>query len=174
MDKKSNQSKTFKDFNEQITLLQSRGLIFHNKVAKEKFKHYLRLFNYQNFVNGYNDFFMINNDRSTNTYKSTTNSEHIINLFNFDRNISSILLPTILSIERAFSTTICYYILSDHKNLNQKINEGKILDLDKKTFLKIFPNLLKNEIKNFKENILGYCSNKVISKKYSSNKEIPL
>ena len=78
--------KKFKTWDEQIELLKSRNLIIKNE---SKLKLYLQKYNYQNFINAYNDPFMLNFDRNANRYRNDIDSEHIINLFNFDRTISS-------------------------------------------------------------------------------------
>ena len=59
-------SKKFKTFDEQIKLLEQKELFINDK---NRLKWYLQSYNYQNFINGYNDFFMINNDRNKNKYK---------------------------------------------------------------------------------------------------------
>ena len=65
-------SKKFKTFDEQINLLEEMELSISNK---NKLRWYLQSYNYQNFINGYNDFFMINNDRSKNKYKKTQQAQ---------------------------------------------------------------------------------------------------
>ncbi len=80
-------NKEFKTIDEQIELLKSRGLKIDNE---DKLKWYLSSYNYQNFINGYNDLFMINEDRSKNKYKPIASSNQIINLFNFYRWLSKI------------------------------------------------------------------------------------
>lgn len=99
--------KEFKTFNEQIDLLKSRNLTIRNK---HKLLSYLKLYNYQIFINGYNDPFMKNYQRITNEFQENVSENSIIDLFNFDRIIRPILLSNIQNIERRFSTMLTYVI----------------------------------------------------------------
>lgn len=145
--------KEFKTFDEQIFLLKQKGLFIDDE---EKLKWYLKSFNYQNIINGYNDFFMINNDRKTNKYKNISNSNGIIELFNFDRYISKLLLGDIQNIERKISTSIAYTLSSIMKENN--VNDGRLFNLsyDHVTIKKIFKIQNKKEVewKTIQENIL--------------------
>lgn len=182
--------KKFLNIDEQIQLLKERNLSFNvdgNDISK-KIKWYLSKYNYQNFINGYNDPFMVNFDRNKNWYRDEVNAQHIIELFNFDRKLSSILIGDILSIERTFCTKICYHVLKKYKDNSPKINEGKILKLSTEEFLNIFSNVenvnfdndlnVKNEINVkidvLKKKIIGHSRGKQPSKKYKINDELPL
>lgn len=99
--------KKFMSFLEQISILRARGL---NILDANKLIWYLKAYNYQNLINGYNDLFMKNEDRKINKYKDIATSEGIIELFNFDRNISKVILSSIQNIERMLSTAIAYTI----------------------------------------------------------------
>ena len=52
--------KKFMSFLEQISILRARGL---NILDANKLIWYLKAYNYQNLINGYNDLFMKNEDR---------------------------------------------------------------------------------------------------------------
>ena len=58
--------KYFVSIEERIKILKSRNLLFDDL---KLFKWYLTKYNYQSFVNGYNDFFLINKNREVNRYK---------------------------------------------------------------------------------------------------------
>lgn len=118
-------SKKFKTFEEQINLLIANGLTVINK---DKLKWYLKSYNYQNIINGYNDFFMLNNDRKSNRYKKESNSDAIIELFNFDRSISKTILSSIQNIERMLSTAIAYTITEIMNN--EGYTDGKVFNID--------------------------------------------
>ena len=139
--------KCFLTFDEQINLLKNRNLSFkcNNKDLTDRVKWYLTKYNYHNFINGYNDPFMVNFDRTKNWYRSEVNAQYVIDLFNFDRSLSRILIGDILSVERNFSTQICYHLLKKYKDIYPEINEGMILELSSENFLKIFANI--NDIK---------------------------
>lgn len=167
--------KEFKTFDEQIFLLKQKGLFINDE---EKLKWYLKSFNYQNIINGYNDFFMINNDRKTNKYKNISNSNGIIELFNFDRYISKLLLGDIQNIERKISTSIAYTLSSIMKENN--VNDGRLFNLsyDHVTIKKIFKIQNKNEVewKTIQENILKNLNlkEKIFNNANQDIKEIPV
>lgn len=167
--------KEFKTFDEQIFLLKQKGLFIDDE---EKLKWYLKSFNYQNIINGYNDFFMINNDRKTNKYKNISNSNGIIELFNFDRYISKLLLGDIQNIERKISTSIAYTLSSIMKENN--VNDGRLFNLsyDHVTIKKIFKIQNKNEgeWKTIQENILKNLNlkEKIFNNANQDIKEIPV
>lgn len=167
--------KEFKTFDEQIFLLKQKGLYIDDE---EKLKWYLKSFNYQNIINGYNDFFMINNDRKTNKYKNISNSNGIIELFNFDRYISKLLLGDIQNIERKISTSIAYTLSSIMKENN--VNDGRLFNLsyDHVTIKKIFKIQNKKEVewKTIQENILKNLNlkEKIFNNANQDIKEIPV
>lgn len=94
--------KTLLNTEEQLNLLKTRGVILEKKHVR-KYNYYLNNFGYHNIINGYNDFFMVNNDRKTNKYKDGINLCMIIDLFNLDRLISSAILKHVLDFERKLS-----------------------------------------------------------------------
>lgn len=162
----SNNKKDFLTIDEQIELLKSRGLNIDNR---EKLSWYLKNYNYQNFINGYNDFFMINNDRKREKYKVESTSEGIITLFNFDRNISKYILSNIQNIERRLSSSLAYVIAQKMSELGDKT--GAIFGCKKEILNKIFTkNFDKNKIKN---EIL-YLEKEPIFKKYPNIDQIPI
>ena len=167
--------KEFKTFDEQIFLLKQKGLFINDE---EKLKWYLKSFNYQNIINGYNDFFMINNDRKTNKYKNISNSNGIIELFNFDRYISKLLLGDIQNIERKISTSIAYTLSSIMKENN--VDDGRLFNLsyDHVTIKKIFKIQNKKEVewKTIQENILKNLNlkEKIFNNANQDIKEIPV
>ena len=177
-------NKIFLTFDEQIELLKKRNLSFNynRKNISNKFKWYLEKYNYHNFINGYNDPFMWNFDRNTNLYRDNINAQYIINLFNFDRYLSTIFIGDILNIERNFSTQICYHILRKHKDQFKEVNEGKILKLSDDEFLKIFPKineiddklLIIENIRELKNIMIRFSRNQKPVFKYSDGSEYPL
>ena len=170
-------SKKFKTFDEQIKLLEQKELFIKDK---NRLKWYLQSYNYQNFINGYNDFFMINNDRNKNKYKKTASSDGIIELFNFDRLISKYILSSIQNIERMASTALAYTI-AKIMNDNQ-LDHGKIFSIKdediliKKIFIineygNKFTDIKKRFKKTFEDNN-DKCKN--IFSKYNNFVDIPI
>ena len=95
--------KHFLSVEEQIKLLENRGLSITNLSSLQ---WYLTKYNYQSFINGYNDFFLVDGARKWNIYKKNVNSDDLIKLFNFDRNISKFILGDIQNIERFLQNAI--------------------------------------------------------------------
>lgn len=162
--------KKFKTWDEQIELLKSRNLIIKNK---SKLKLYLQKYNYQNFINAYNDPFMLNFDRNTNKYRDDVDSEHIINLFNFDRTISSYIFKYLQNIERELSSIITYIIGEEMNKIGYK--SCLVLDFNKYDYKKIFT-YNKNEIKYLKKQIENLINKRddILFKKYYQNQKINL
>lgn len=162
--------KKFKTWDEQIELLKSRNLIIKNE---SKLKLYLQKYNYQNFINAYNDPFMLNFDRNTNKYRDDVDSEHIINLFNFDRTISSYIFKYLQNIERELSSIITYIIGEEMNKIGYK--SCLVLDFNKYDYKKIFT-YNKNEIKYLKKQIENLINKRddILFKKYYQNQKINL
>ena len=86
-------TKVFKTIDEQISILQARGLIIDDiDFAKDT----LIRENYF-FINGYRHLFLKNG--SDKNYKEGTNFKEIIALFNFDRQIRNIFFKNLLVVE---------------------------------------------------------------------------
>ena len=102
--------KEFKTYQEQIEILKSRGIVINNEeFALEK----LQEDNYYNIINGYKDLFI-----DSNQYIQGTNFEEIYSLFEFDRNLKSILLKNILIVENILRTLIAYNFSLKYGNDN--------------------------------------------------------
>lgn len=167
--------KKFMSFLEQISILRARGL---NILDANKLIWYLKAYNYQNLINGYNDLFMKNEDRKINKYKNIATSEGIIELFNFDRNISKVILSSIQNIERMLSTAIAYTIAKilcengyDDGNIFSIKNNDTLL---KKIFVINENNNGYHKIVCSLENMYNRSKNDRIFSKYSSLYEIPI
>ena len=119
--------KNFLTVSEQIKLLERRGLEIKNKKSLE---WYLTKYNYQSFINGYNDFFLLAQARNLNMYKYKANSDDLISLFNFDRYISKFILGDIQNIERFLQNAIVQTFFKLMKNeKHEKILMMKIWDI---------------------------------------------
>lgn len=102
--------KEFKTYQEQIEILKSRGIVINNEeFALEK----LQEDNYYNIINGYKDLFI-----DSNQYIQGTTFEEIYSLFEFDRNLKSILLKNILIVENILRTLIAYNFSLKYGNDN--------------------------------------------------------
>lgn len=105
--------KEFKTYQEQIELLKARGMKIDNeKFALEK----LEEDNYYSIINGYKDLFLDTLDN--NKFLEGTTFEEVYALFEFDRNIKSILLKNILAVENILRTLIAYNFSEKYGNDN--------------------------------------------------------
>lgn len=157
-------NKIFKTIQEQIDLLKSRGVVINNQ---KNLEYYLKWYNYQNFINGYNDPFLINFQRKNNKYNEGITEASIAELFNFDRSIGPLLLSNIQNIERRFSSSMAYEIAKELKN--NSIDCGLIFKKNINTHIKIFKS--KSIWKELKKNLIGSFekSSSDLQIKYKSN-----
>ncbi len=167
-----NEKKYYLNIDEQIELLKSRKL---NIKEIGKLEHYLQKYSYQDFVNGYNDFLFLNEDRKSNTYKNNASEVELISIFNFDRAISSIILSSILDFERSLSQqiikVICEFMIENNINGENK-NYCQIFKISNDEHKKIFKEIEIEDInKELKGSILKHVET---SKKYNDKKEIPI
>ena len=95
-------SKTFKDLNEQINILKSRGLIINDVDIT---KDILLRENYF-FVNGYRHPFLENE----NKYKKGTTFEEVYSLFLFDRSLRNIIFKYLLIVENNIKSILSYQL----------------------------------------------------------------
>lgn len=155
-------NKNFKTIEEQIDLLKTRSLSIKNY---EQLKYYLKWYNYQNFISGYNDPFMKNFQRINNKYIKNATDLSIIELFNFDRSIGPLLLSNIQNIERRFSSSVAYEIAKELKN--NSIDFGLVFKLNELSCTKIFK--LKKINEELKEHLsFNFENNKSnLQNKYS-------
>ncbi len=160
--------KEFKIFDEQMNLLKERGLKITNP---SKFKWYIKSYNYQHFVNGYNDAFLINYSRASNRYRENVSDSSIVDLFNFDRHLSSLMFSNIRSIEMAFNSAVTHEIARELNNI--KIPYGRILYVfqDNNLYTQIFKDI-DNKIKTKEILLYNFNKNKIhpIHKKYNKSK----
>lgn len=84
--------KPFKEIDEQIELLDRRGLTIKND---DKTKKYLLSNNYYNIINGYSKFFQEDTDR----YIPGSTFDEVATLYNFDKDIKRAILQSILHAE---------------------------------------------------------------------------
>lgn len=153
----------FKTFDEQIKLLESRNLTISNKA---KLKNYLMKYNYENIINNYNKFFFYN--EQSKRYKNGVTSCGIINLFNYDRKISMLVLNEILDIEREVATAIVYLLPSEYRNILPQMEYGQILLLNNEEWKLIFPRKTYLLLDENKKPQFSYLPRDVLSK-YAAN-----
>ena len=96
----------FYTYDELINRLKKNGLLI---VDESKLLKYLKSFNYENVINGYKSPFLTND--KFNTYVLHSNSQMILDLFDFDRAISAILISDLHAIEMKLSSAIAYELM---------------------------------------------------------------
>lgn len=97
-------SKVFKTIDEQIEIMQSRGLVINDiDFAKDK----LLRENYF-FINGYRHLFTKEN--SNDEFKQGTTFEELYAMFRFDRNIRNIFFRHLLIVENNMKSIISYQL----------------------------------------------------------------
>ena len=96
--------KTFRSLEEQITILENKGLVISNK---DFCKETLLRENYF-FLNAYRHLFMKNKDR--NSFIEGTKFEEVYSLFLFDRKLRNILFKNILIVENNLKSIISYQL----------------------------------------------------------------
>ncbi len=146
--------KNFKTIDEQIVHLEKLGLIINDK---NHAKDMLLKYNYQNFINGYNDPFLKGHDRNKN-FEPGTKFEAIEALFEFDKQLSNLIQYYVQEIERIFSTNIAYYIgIQMSKN---NINDGLILNIEDKKLSSYFRLINKVDSKYIYELMTRFIENR--------------
>lgn len=93
--------KEFKTLDQQITLLQDRGLVIDNI---DKAKKYLLSNNYYNLINGYGKFFQ---DKE-NHFKKNTSFDEIYELYFVDKEIKQAIFDSILNVEHHLKSILAY------------------------------------------------------------------
>lgn len=97
--------KPFKNFKEQINILNNdEKLNIDNDSSYERLLYYLKKFNMQKVIDGYNKPFFQDNNR-TKKYWHNVDSNMILDFFDFENNISNLLIKSILKIEVKLNTS---------------------------------------------------------------------
>lgn len=101
-------SKTFKTLDEQISILQSKGLIISDK---ENTKNILLRENYF-FISGYRILFM--ESMTNKLFLPGTTFEELYSMFQFDRHIRNIIFKNILIIENNIKSILSYNLSNEY------------------------------------------------------------
>lgn len=103
-------SKPFKEINEQISLLQGRGLIITDI---EYAKSYLLSNNYYNIINGYSKYF----PQSGDTYIQGTSFEEVSRLYLFDKEMKQAFFRSIITVESHLKSIFAYRFAELYPNI---------------------------------------------------------
>lgn len=130
--------KPFKNLDEQLNILEYRGLKIHDREAAKKI---LMTYSYYDLINGYKDIFM-----PQDTFKPETNLTDIVFFSYIDKGIQSLIMRYSLIAETKFKNHIAY-ILS--KNLG--VHQDEYLDpkhFKKKINNDVYFSKIKRKLKN--------------------------
>lgn len=101
----------YKSFDEQIQILQSRGLTIENI---EEAKQILTIHNYYNVVNGYKELFCYQDENGEEKYKEGSTFGELYALYSFDRFLKSIVFQYTLQIENTLRTIVSHVFSKYH------------------------------------------------------------
>lgn len=109
------QSKPFLTIDEQISLLEGRGVVFHDRDAAARF---LLAYNYYSVVNGYKDAFLDEDktNQHVEVYREGTSFEQIMSLYYFDRALRRITLGMLLDAEETMRTAVVYAFCEQNRD----------------------------------------------------------
>lgn len=114
--------KPFSTFDEQIEILESRGLLFGDvENAKNKLIHY----SYYEIINGYKDFLLDPSSPDEDKFLPNSTFERLYSLYEMDKSISSSVMESTKEIELTLRTAVAHVIAesfgektSDYLNRN--------------------------------------------------------
>lgn len=107
--------KEFKTIDEQIKILDNRGLSFDDiEFAKSK----LLETNYYNTINGYKRLFVKIDENGNEKFIPNAKYEELYYLSEFDRSMRSVYLENILKIENRLKTLVAYYFSEEYGHDN--------------------------------------------------------
>lgn len=140
-------NKPFKTIEEQINILESRGMIVDHDIAKDS----LMRNGYYNIINGYKDFFL----EDDNKFIHGTRFYDLDTLFQIDKLLSKAFFSSSLDIERMFKTNLAYFLSEkfgekeeDYLNTKNYITgrniKKDVWQIDKT--IEIFKNLISEDI----------------------------
>lgn len=151
----ANVEKPFKTINQQIEILQSRGLLFQDK---ETAKKNLVMYGYYEIINGYKDSFMKNYHDDEKGFKENVTFEHIFSLFKLDQNFRHLTLQCLEEFEAIFKQSLAYSIselISEKQEIYTDVsyyNRGKTHNNsnDRDKLLKCFNKTLHSNFQPYK------------------------
>lgn len=112
--------KVFKTYDEQIALLNSRGIEILTAAERSEAKKALQHNGYYNLINGYKMPFLVDNleEFDDDKYKNGKKINEIKALYNFDSRIRRIFFKYILLIETNIKNLIAYSFSQAHPQEN--------------------------------------------------------
>ena len=155
--------KPFKTLDEQIEILEKRGLTIDDK---EKAKNYLLEYSYYNVINVYSKFFQY----SENKYIPNASFNEIRSVHLFDQEIKSILFKYLIECEKHFKSIIAYRFSEYHKDIpfaylqTSSYSSNDLLGLA--TTISILSKVILAETRSQKQNAIKHY--------YNNHTDVPL
>ena len=118
-------NKRFKTYEEQIEILNSKGLITDNESL-----NILKRNNYYFLINRYKDLFIVPNIKP-NIFKKGTHFNEIVSVYNFERDLRMILLKYIITIENTLKSVISHEFAKKYGHSYLDINSYDTKNNDK-------------------------------------------
>lgn len=119
-------SKKFYTIENQVELLKNRGLSFGNEeVAREV----LLQKNYFDVINGFETLLLKDPKAKKKEYEANYYFEHFVELYKFDKLLSSVILQKIEAFENRLKTSIAYRFAEYANNNSSSFNPAFYLDL---------------------------------------------
>lgn len=129
--------KEYKTFNQQLSILRSKGMIVPTDGRPKRF---LEQENYYNVINGYKDLFLCKNIQGNiitpETYLPNTHFNELKALFLFDRELRFLFLKYLLIFENSFKAVISYEFSKKYQKSNSYLDISNYRDDNPKEVLK--------------------------------------
>lgn len=162
---------TTTNFNQQINILMSRGMIINNFTSA---KNFLRAKNYYNLINGTKEFIIDKSETTKETYKNGLTFEEVVSIYEFGEHIRSLFLKYILIIENELRTHIAYEFSKAYSSTswnNKKCFKSK---LGKKGFSTLQKSINDSIHYDTKKNTASDSKENFVLNAKANNKDIPL
>lgn len=115
-------AKPFRSADDQIELLESRGIVFGDKTRAAQF---LLRENYYAVVNGYKDAFIdkqATNIAGEDRYREGTTIESLMFVYLFDRMLRNVTMSVLLEAETTLKTSVVYAFCSVHRGVEDYLD----------------------------------------------------
>lgn len=147
---------TFKTIEEQMAILEDRGLVITDRKVVSK---YLLTGNYYNIINGYSKYFQINENADNDQYIENANFDEVSQLYSFDKELKQTLFNSVLHAEHHLKSILAHRFAEAYQNIKYAYLNIECYDSDSnkrtlvlETIAKL-SRLIENKIKH-KDNII--------------------
>lgn len=156
-------NKTFKTYEEQLEILNSKGLITDSNSL-----NILKRNNYYFLINRYKDLFIIPNSKP-NKFKEGTHFNEIVSIYDFDRELRMILLKYIITIENTLKSIISHEFSKKYNHEYMNISSFDTMNNDK-TRMREIKGLFNTIYRTIKK---GIKQNEYVKYYYNNYNSIP-